>query len=384
MRLIHIAPSMADEASGITYAVSRLCLNLDKDAHDVEVGTLSWNPRVMPGRLIRCFPVGTMRARFGYSPELNRWLSNPSDNGEPRVIHAHGVWPLAIVQAIRIGANMRTPVIVSPHGGLSPWAMRHGSRTKVACWPTVHRRAFVSATCFHATAEQEYLDIRRMGLRQPVAVVPIGVEIADPAQSKALSDKMLLFLARVHPVKGAATLIQAWHVIHRDYPEWRLVVAGDDGTAAGCGGHLAELKRLAANLKLKRTHFHGAVYGRDKSELFTAADLYVLPTSSDNFAVTVAEALAAGTPTVVAKGAPWRGLESHGAGWWIDIGVEPLVACLRQALSLPATELRAMGLRGQRWMAEEFSWRAVASEMASVYAWMADPRETMPPCIRID
>lgn len=75
-------------------------------------------------------------------------------------------------------------------------------------------------------------------------------------------------------------------------------------------------------------------------------DIYVLPTYSDNFALTVAEALSMATPAIVSKGAPWSGLEENGAGWWVDIGVDPLAACLRAAMAL-RKDLAAKGQRGR-------------------------------------
>ena len=84
----------------------------------------------------------------------------------------------------------------------------------------------------------------------------------------------------------------------------------------------------------------------------------------------VAEALAAGTPAVVSKGAPWAGLENHGAGWWVDIGVDPLVACLEDALFRPPEHLVQMGLRGRNWMEADYSWPQVGRQMANTYRWI--------------
>src|SRR5262249_27137828 len=94
--------------------------------------------------------------------------------------------------------------------------------------------------------------------------------------------------------------------------------------------------------------------------------------------VTVAESLAAGTPVISTKGAPWAGLEAERCGWWIDHGIEPLAAALRGAMVLPREELRGMGRRGRAWVARDFGWDAIAGKMAAVYAWLAraaDPPE---------
>jgi len=125
------------------------------------------------------------------------------------------------------------------------------------------------------------------------------------------------------------------------------------------------------------------VYGDAKLALYRLASLYVLPTHSENFGLTVAEALAAGTPVIVTKGAPWSRLTQEDAGWWIGIGVEPLVACLRNALVLSEERLAEMGRKGRAWMAREFSWDAIGRQMAGFYEWLCG-RGPRPACVRED
>ena len=83
------------------------------------------------------------------------------------------------------------------------------------------------------------------------------------------------------------------------------------------------------------------------------------------------------------KGAPWRGLEREGCGWWIDHGAEPLAAALAHAMTLPREALRAMGDKGRKWMARDFSWDRVAHDMLDVYLWLARGAAP-PPTIRFD
>ncbi len=88
--------------------------------------------------------------------------------------------------------------------------------------------------------------------------------------------------------------------------------------------------------------------------------------------MSVAEALACGTPAIVSKGAPWPGLTEHRAGWWIDIGLDPLVACLEEALARPTTEVAAMGMRGRHWMEVEYAWAHIGRQMAETYRWVTN------------
>jgi glycosyltransferase involved in cell wall biosynthesis len=136
-------------------------------------------------------------------------------------------------------------------------------------------------------------------------------------------------------------------------------------------------------LKLQRIEFCGPLYGEGKLGAYREAELFVLPTQSENFGMTVAEALAAGTPAIVTRAAPWAGLEEHGAGWWIEIGVDPLVACLEDALSRPRDELAARGVRGREWMRRDFSWERVGAMMDQTYRWLLSGGDA-PAWVRLD
>jgi glycosyltransferase involved in cell wall biosynthesis len=123
-------------------------------------------------------------------------------------------------------------------------------------------------------------------------------------------------------------------------------------------------------LQLKRIAFVGAVKGQKKWDTYRDADLFVLPSYSENFGMTVAEALASGVPAIVSKGAPWNELEERKVGWWIDLGVDPLASCLDNALRQSPDVLGAMGQRGREWMQAQFSWRHIGGMMAETYAWV--------------
>jgi glycosyltransferase involved in cell wall biosynthesis len=154
------------------------------------------------------------------------------------------------------------------------------------------------------------------------------------------------------------------------HPNWRLRIVGPPEV-----DHDAELRALAATLKLSRVSIEPAIYGEEKYTAFRGADFFVLPTLNENFAMTVAESLAAGTPVISTKGAPWAGLEAERCGWWIDHGIEPLAAALSGAMAMPREELGALGRRGRAWVARDFGWDAIASKMTAVYAWLAGRAE---------
>ncbi|ESZ10246.1 hypothetical protein X737_31905 [Mesorhizobium sp. L48C026A00] len=187
----------------------------------------------------------------------------------------------------------------------------------------------------------------------------------------------MLFLGRIHPVKGVDNLLRAWVAVQQKFPQWHLLIVGP-----GDADYLREMLSLATALGAARTNFHGPLYGADKIAAFRAADLFVLPTYSENFGIAVAEALAAECPVITTKGAPWSGLISRQAGWWIDIGVAPLVSAFEQAMSQTPETLRAMGAAGRVWMQDEFSWQNIGSRMVATYSWVQNGGP-IPPWIRI-
>ena len=257
--------------------------------------------------------------------------------------------------------------------------MSHKAWKKRLAWNLYQRRDLESAAVLHATAEQEAESFRQLGLRPPIAIIPNGTDLPewrDLAYPKGTPRKML-FLSRIHQKKGLLELVQAWQIVKPT--GWKMIIAGPDE-----GGHqkIVEAAIQQAGLQDAFT-FTGSVYGDEKEALYRSAEVFVLPTFSENFGLVVAEALACGVPVITTKGAPWQGLHTHRCGWWIDIGVEPLVAALREATTLPPNALRDMGQRGRVYVEQNFGWPGIAEQMLSVYRWVLG-RGERPDCVMPD
>ena len=371
MNIIHVVPAITEESSGPSYSVVRLCESLIEEGSQVALAAMDWAPIARPPACLRAFPVGVGPRRLGRSPAMARWLEAQTRSGQVDVLHNHGMWQMNAVYPGRVAARHGTPYVVSPRGTWSAWAMANGSVMKKPFWSLLQRPAVEPATCFHATAESEYEDIRRLGFRQPVAVIPNGIDLPPPMDKTGDGRRTVLFLGRIHPVKGLNILLHAWGAVQSRFPDWRLRIVGSDDGYHGSSGYMAELKSLAAALGLQRIEFSGALHDAAKWQAYADSDLFVLPTYSENFGMSIAEALASGTPALVSKGAPWSGLDARRAGRWIDIGVDPLVAGLEDLLQREPRELRDMGINGRTWMTEAYSWRTIGQRMAEFYHWLA-------------
>jgi glycosyltransferase involved in cell wall biosynthesis len=109
------------------------------------------------------------------------------------------------------------------------------------------------------------------------------------------------------------------------------------------------------------------VYGEEKWQLFRKADVFVLPTFSENFGIAIAEALASGTPVITTKGTPWTDLVKYNCGWHTEIGTLPTVNALKEFLQLDEMTLESMGRNGRRLIEEKYSTQSMADEMMKLY-----------------
>lgn len=373
LRVAQVVSGMENEAAGTTYCVRRLCQTLAARGTSVtilSVGDCSARKSeplemsVYPRTAKRVPAVGGLL----FSKGLSKAIATEAEGGS--ILHNHGLWRMPNVYVGRAAAKARVPLVVSPHGMLGAGALKFSWRKKQLFSIIAQKPALAAAKCFHATSRQELEDIRAFGLHAPVAIIPNGIDI-PPAESlrrdeRSAAPRTVLYLGRVHPKKGIDRLLHAWSKVADHRPEWRLRVIGPSE-----GGHDRELEALSASLGLRSVEFHPGLFGEEKDAAYRQADLFVLPTLDENFGMVVAEALANGTPVISTRGAPWAGLETHGCGWWIDHGVEPLVRCLELAMSMPREALRSMGAKGREWMARDFSWEHVADDMLDVYRWCA-------------
>lgn len=373
--IAHSVSSIEELASGPAYSVTGLARAQSALGATVKLFSLG-TPLASDSTSYedRRFP-NTMSAipllnRLGVSLSMRKALLG----GDTDLIHTHGLWMLP-----NIYRPKGSTFVVSPRGMLSSVALSYSPRKKRFSRLLFQDRALSDAALFHATADSEYDDIRRFGLRQPVAVIPNGIDIPKIEKSADITSRReVLSLGRIHKKKGLGSLIRAWAGVCDEFPDWQLRIVGPDE-----GSHVRELEELIKNLGLKSISIEPPVFGEDKIRLMSSVDLFVLPTLSENFAMTVAESLSVGVPVISTKGAPWAGLETNNCGWWIDHGPEALAATLRSTLILPESVRHEMGARGRDWMARDFSWDTMAQRSLQAYAWILG-RGGRPDFLRVD
>ncbi len=126
------------------------------------------------------------------------------------VIHDHGLWMPSNRGVASFARRRRIRLVVSPRGMMTAWAMKYRAFKKKIAWFMFQQQSLASAAGFHATSSEEAEDIRRLGFRQPLAVIPNGVDfpVSWPARTRSVA-RRLLFLSRIHPKKGLIPLVHA-------------------------------------------------------------------------------------------------------------------------------------------------------------------------------
>jgi glycosyltransferase involved in cell wall biosynthesis len=312
---------------------------------------------------------------FSYAPELSRAV----DAAALDLVHTHGLWTYPSVVAARWSARWTRPRVVSPHGMLDPWALRNSAwKKQIAGW-LYENRHLREAACLHALTTAEHAAIRAIGLTNPVAIIPNGIDLptadtSDGTPEWALdldqNDRLMLYLGRLHPKKGLENLIRAWaqvqHISERDAARWHLVIAGWDE-----GGHETRLKGMAEGLGLGgKVRFVGPQFDARKAASLARADALVLPSLSEGLPMAILEAWAYSLPVVMTQACNLPEGFAAGAAAEIEAEAAPMAEALSAFFALGDEERLAMGRRGRLLVEERFAWPFIAERMAQVYRWL--------------
>ncbi len=371
MNVIHCVSSLDKNDGGPSRSVPLLCNAIAEKGHRVElVHTSSPSPVPLVETdffKIKIFKQDSWIKSFKGSKTLKNYVCAKN----PDLFHGHALWQLPVHYMARSAQIKHIPYIISPRGMLEPGALKFSRWKKRVAGLVFQNKNLELAACIHATGELEAENLRSYGLKNPVAIIPNGLSVDALSESEEITEsttegRNVFFMSRIHPKKGLKYLIEAWAELQHFYPEWTLIIAGNDEN-----NYEKQLKLQAQKQAVfHRIKFVGPVFGAEKKELLKKADLFVLPSLSENFGIVVAEALVSGTPVITTKETPWKDLEQYQCGWWVPTGKSALARALKIAMGLPSEERSLMGRRGHNLIAEKYSISTVSEKVIFLYEWI--------------
>ena len=367
MKCCHIVPSLEVRHGGPSKSALNLAAALARGGDEVEL--LATDPgagwRRVDGRLeIRAYHrnwPGSFCASAGLRSHLR--------TAKADIIHHHSIWLRTLHYAHQAARRTGAALVVSPRGMMNPWPWAHHSRRKAIARALIHPGAFEAADGWHATSADEADSLRALGFRQPVCVAPNGVTAPSPEESSSAAEHwrkivpesaqrpVALFYSRFHQKKRLLELVDAW--LEFGPGGWLLLVVGipDDYTP-----RMIEDYVLRSGQRGRVRAFDGLGHPPP----YGIASLFLLASHSENFGLSIAEALAHGLPALVTDTTPWSGLNQTGAGWcvpWQEFG-----AALRSATTEGLDSLRRRGSIGREWVLREYSWEKAARTLSEFYA----------------
>lgn len=368
MTVLHYIPSIDESSGGVGAYMQLLTRDLGKLCELHIVTHKGNNERVLENCTIHYMP-------YKWKPWNNckKEFISLLNAIKPDVFHTNCCWmPVSALTAmwaseLRAENSMwkNLKIVYTPHGMLEPYSIKRHYWTRK--FPAIHlfqKKGLRVCDLIHATAENEKKNLLNLGWNRNIHVIANCVQINEiEIKASWKRTKNILFLSRLHPKKGVNFLIEAVSRLKKDLKGYTITIAGP-----GEDTYINELKLLSKSCGVDDlVDFIGPVYAKDKWPLYQKADLFVLPTYSENFGIVVPEALASGTPVITTIGTPWEELNTKHCGWWTSIGTDATVDALKQFLACSENDLELMGRNGRKLVEEKYTSESIARQFNNMY-----------------
>jgi len=385
MKVLYIVPGLSPEWGGTTTVIEGLTKALVR--RDVEVTIFAPNEQVQKDEIIQ--PEGVEVRLFrknilskiwaGYSINLARTLNTELDCFD--LIHIHGSWNYPCYAAYNAAKKVGKPYIITIHGTLEPWALNYKGLKKKIYSALIQKRILREAAALQAITEEEAKHIRAFGVDGHIAVIPNGIDlkafrdipsykVSEKRYPQLKGKKVILYLGRIHPIKGLDILAKAFGKVARRVENIHLLIVGPDS-----GGYKRQVEKMLESEKiLKKTTFTGMLIGQTKLAALRRADICVIPSYSEVRSIVALEAMICKIPVVITHQCHFPEVAKAKAGIIIDPDVEQLTIALLNLLK-DAHLRKEMGANGRRLVIERFSWDKIAEQMIQLYEDILNNKE---------
>jgi glycosyltransferase involved in cell wall biosynthesis len=389
MKVLHTISGIWKHTGGPAESVPSLCAGLLSFNNEIEIATLSGPLSLSANSSITKGVVISQYKHYrGFSLSIGVGIYKALRRVD--LIHNHGLWEATNWFSGFLSILFKKPFVVSPRGSLEPLRLKHSKWRKKIVTALLDQWCLKYASCIHACSITEYESIRAYGLRNPIAIIPNAVSFKISKEHKDLyrrqffskySDlkgkKILLFMSRISWEKGIPLLAEVISCQGDEFKNWHLVIAGSGDT-----DYVRSMKNKFQNEGIvSNVSWVGIVQGEQKNELLSAANLFILPSHSENFGISIAEALSVGIPVITTNGTPWKEINDFKCGWWVECSKNALAIALNEAIKSSDERLQILGENGINLIKSKYSWENISHSMNDVYQWLVfdGPK---PDCVR--
>lgn len=314
---------------------------------------------------------------WSYAPSLPKALVEANLD----LVHSHGGWMYPSLVGLRWKRKTGKRHLITPQGMLDPWAVRH-SRWKKIIVGVLYENAYLrEAACLHAVCQAEAEAIRAYGLRNPIIVIPNGVDLSaadvtcGPAEwAAALPNgaKVLLYLGRLHEKKGVKNLILGWSAVRRRSKAiadcWHLVIAGHGDPTVE-----TQLRQLVVEQTVSNSvHFTGPQYGQKKLESYQQANALILPSFSEGQPMVILEAWASRLPILMTPQCNLPEGFIRRCALRVETNPMSIADGITALFEMSEEERVKFGHRARQLVTERYQWSHIAKEVRKAYEWILD------------
>lgn len=348
-------------------AVDVVCTNAN-GAKRLEVPLYTWIAET--SCRVQYFPyIGWGDSKFSYS--LSKWLF--AHIADYDLVHTNAIFSIPNLPAYWACQYHHIPFVVTPHGMLEPWSLSYKAGKKKFYYTWLEKPALKKAAAMHMLAAPEAEQIKMLGLPTPLVVIPNGVRDRDfqvlPEETlfaqkfpQTQGKKLILFLSRIDPKKGLDLLAIAFSQVHTKFPETHLAIAGPDniGFLPTAQGYFAQAGCLDA------VTFTGMLTGSLKLAAIASASIFVAPSYSEGFSISILEGMAAGLPCVITTACNFPEAAFADAAHVVEPNGDRIAEALIQCLQYPETA-KQMGDRARQLILEQYTWDRIAAKLIELY-----------------
>lgn len=374
MRVLHVVPSLLPESGGPSRTVPELCRVLAGSGTQVTLfsthvpgNDLTIDPKKEP------YEVGLFAATDGSlsgARQVYRAIRERAKDFD--LIHIHSLWNYTTTLAAAAARKHSMPYVLAPRGMLSDACLRqHRYLLKRAYAWTFDRRTVEGATRLHFLNAAEENASRDGWFSCPKSFsAPNGTDMsAVNTPSGAFRERfpelsghqIMLFLGRIHAIKGLDVQLQALERLIPRYPDLTWVLIGPDD------GEWPHLKVLIHRSGMEsRVKWIGPIMGNERFAALADADIFVQSSHYECQSMSVNEALAVGVPTVVTDSTNYDEVQSAGAGYVVRRDAGELADAIASILNSP-DKGAAMRDAGRRFAARELAWPIIGRVVHAAY-----------------